>query len=296
MKIAQKSNFFIISTIVVVITSIVLFFTFGLKAGIDFTGGSLMEVTFAEERPENSQIEEALLAQEVEVSQIKTAGESDSILRMKEISEIKHQEVLAALNENFGAVTENRFESIGPVLGEELKNKAFVAIGLVLLAIVLYLSYAFRKVSKEIAPWKLGVSAIIALIHDIAVIVGVFVLLGKFAGVEVDALFVTALLTVLGFSVHDTIVVFDRIRFNLTKKTNRASFVETINNSVLETIVRSINTSSTTLFVLVCLYLFGGESIQWFVFALGVGVIAGTYSSIFVASPMLVFWQRYTQK
>ncbi len=233
MKIAQKSNFFVISTAVVIIASVVLFFVFGLKAGIDFTGGSLLEVTFADTRPENAQIEEVLLAQEVEVSQIKTAGESDLILRMKEIDEAKHQEVLTVLNEKFGVVTENRFESIGPVLGDELRSKAFIAIALVLLAIVLYLSYAFRKVSKEISPWKLGVSAIIALIHDIAVIVGVFVLLGKFAGVEVDALFVTALLTVLGFSVHDTIVVFDRIRFNLTKKANKASFVETINNSVL---------------------------------------------------------------
>lgn len=296
MKIAQKSTFFIVLTSLVVVVSFVLTLIFGLKLGIDFTGGSLIEVTFEDGRPANSEVEEVLIAASVDVSQIKEAGEKDAIIRTKDLSEEKHQEVLMVFKENFGNVTENRFESIGPTLGNELKNKAFVAIGLVLLAIVLYLSYAFRKISKEVASWKFGIAAIVALVHDIAIIVGVFVLLGKFAGVEIDALFVTALLTVLGFSVHDTIVVFDRVRYNLLKKEAAITFDQVVNNSVLETVVRSINTSSTTLFVLVSLFLFGGESIQWFVLALAVGVIAGTYSSIFVASPVLVFWHRYSQK
>lgn len=296
MKIVHKSSLFVGLSALVIIASVILVLVFGLKPGIDFTGGSLLEVSFEGERPSNDAIEAVVANIDVEVSQVKTAGDSDVIIRMKDITEEKHQEVLAVLQQEYEGVTENRFESIGPVLGDELRNKAVIAIVLVLLAIVLYLSYAFRKVSKDIASWKFGVAAIVALVHDIAVIVGVFVLLGRFAGVEVDALFVTALLTVLGFSVHDTIVVFDRVRYNLTKKKVSIPFVEIVNNSVLETIVRSINTSSTTLFVLVCLYLFGGESIQWFVLALAIGVVAGTYSSIFVASPLLVFWQKYSQK
>lgn len=296
MKIVHKSSLFVGLSALVVITSVVLVLVFGLKPGIDFTGGSLLEVSFEGDRPSNDAIEAVVANTDVEVSQVKTAGDSDVIIRMKDITEEKHQEVLAVLQQEYEGVTENRFESIGPVLGDELRNKAVIAIVLVLLAIVLYLSYAFKKVSKDIASWKFGVAAIVALVHDIAIIVGVFVLLGRFAGVEVDALFVTALLTVLGFSVHDTIVVFDRVRYNLTKKKVSIPFVEIVNSSVLETIVRSINTSSTTLLVLVCLYLFGGESIQWFVLALAIGVVAGTYSSIFVASPLLVFWQKYSQK
>ncbi|MBU1119140.1 protein translocase subunit SecF [Patescibacteria group bacterium] len=296
MKIAQRSTIFVGLAAAVVVVGILLFAFFGLKLGIDFTGGSLLEIRFIQERPEAKIISDKIQSLGVETVQVKTAGDTGVIVKMDDINEEKHQEILSIFNDSFGEVVEERFETIGPVVGKELKSKAYLAISLVLICIVLYLAYAFRKVSSHISPWKFGVTAIAALIHDIAVIVGVFVLLGIFMGVEVDALFVTALLTVLGFSVHDTIVVFDRVRFNLIKSEGSKNITEVVNESILQTLVRSINTSSTTLLVLAALYLFGGASIQWFVLALIIGVLAGTYSSIFVASPLLVFWERYSRK
>ena len=172
-----------------------------------------------------------------------------------------------------------------------MKSKAVKSIIIVLLFIVFYIAYAFRKISKPVASWKYGISAIVALTHDILIITGVFAVLGHFMRVEVDSLFVTALLTILGFSIHDTIVTFDRTRENLFKNDDKP-FEEIVNISVNQTIVRSLNTSVTTLFVLLAIYIFGGESIKNFVLALILGVIIGTYSSIFVASPLLVIWNR----
>ncbi|MBU1167444.1 protein translocase subunit SecF [Patescibacteria group bacterium] len=295
MKIIQKTNFFIGLSVVVIITSIVLTLVFGLKLGIDFTGGSLLEIDFPENKPSSETIKEQISSLDVETSQIQAAGEHGYIIRMNNLSEAKHQEILLKLKENLGGVEELRFESIGPTIGKELRSKAIYATIAVLVSIVLYLAIAFRKVTKEVSSWKFGVCAILALIHDIAVLIAVFVILGLTYGVEINSLFVTALLTVLGFSVHDTIVLFDRVRFNLLKSAGSESFSNLVNRSVNQTVVRSINTSATTLLVLLALYLFGGASIQWFVFALMIGVVAGTYSSIFVASPILVFWQKHSK-
>lgn len=296
MKIIQKSNIFLVITIVIVGVSVALTFIFGLKLGIDFTGGSLLEISFKNERPKTTEIKEALKDVEGGVSQTQTAGGNDMIIRMKDLSEDSHQAVLENLNKNFGEIEEKRFETIGPTIGNELKRKAIIALAVVLVSIVLYLAYAFRKVSTEVSSWKFGVCAILALAHDLAVTVGAFAILGKYFNVEIDTLFVTALLTILGFSVHDTIVVFDRIRYNLIKQGSSRDFTELVNKSVNQTLARSLNTSATTLIVLVVLYLFGGASVQWFVFALIIGIISGTYSSIFVASPILVFWQKYSKK
>ena len=199
--------------------------------------------------------------------------------------------MMAAIKDEAGDFQQERFESIGPIIGAELKQKAFYQLLFVSLGILIYIGYAFRKVAKPITSWKFGVAAVIALFHDLLFVVGVFSILGKYKGIEVDSMFVTAVLTVLGFSVHDTIVVFDRIRENLKIYAGRG--VEyVVNHSIAQTLVRSLNTSLTVLFVLLALLLFGGETIRYFVLALFIGIIVGTYSSIFVASPMLMLMQR----
>jgi preprotein translocase subunit SecF len=200
------------------------------------------------------------------------------------------------LQEKFGSINEVRFDSIGPVIGKELQRKAVIAIILVLAGIIVYLAYAFRKITGGlVSSWAFGVNAILALIHDVLITIGFFAILGYFFKVEIDTLFVTALLTVIGFSVHDTIVVFDRIREGLKKHYGEV-FENIVNNSINETIVRSINTSFTTLLVLVALYIFGGETIRYFALALIFGIIVGTYSSIFVASPLLLIWYNIRRK
>ncbi|MBT7552997.1 protein translocase subunit SecF [bacterium] len=293
--IKNKKYWFTFSGILVAL-SIAALAIFGLKLGIDFTGGSLLEVSYETTRPSIAQVEESLTPLELQSIRIQPTGEQNFFLRFEDVSEDVHQKILSNLkniqiDEQAAALTELRFESIGPTIGQELKSKAIEAIVIVLLFIVFYIAYAFRQVSKPVASWKYGISAIIALAHDILIVTGIFAILGQVANVEIDTLFVTALLTILGFSIHDTIVTFDRTRENLFKVQNQA-FDEIVNLSVNQTIVRSINTSVTTLFVLLAIYIFGGESIKYFVLALILGVIIGTYSSIFVASPLLSLWNK----
>ena len=192
-------------------------------------------------------------------------------------------------------VREKRFESIGPTVGVELKRRAGIAIFSALLAIILYIAWAFRKVSRPISSWKYALIAIAALLHDITIPAGIFAFLGYLKGVEVDALFISAILTILGFSVHDTIVVFDRIRENLGKFFNRP-FEEIVAKSVSETLARSLNTSLTTLFVLTAVLIFGGETVRYLALALSLGIFFGTYSSICIASPLLIAWERWQQR
>ncbi len=298
LKIIQHKYIYFTISGLLVVASVVLLLWWGLKLGIDFTGGTLVELSF-EQRPAAHQLELDLQQSQLNLDEVKIqpAGEKELIIRTKVLSEDEHQALLGWLKEKFGEdkIRENRFESIGPVIGQELKDKAVVAIIIVLLMIVLYVAYAFRKVSRPVASWKYGLAAIIALAHDVLLVVGVFVVLGRLMNVEVGILFVTALLTVLGYSVNDTIVVFDRVRENLIYRP-KETFVETVNHSVNETLLRSINTSLTTLLVLLAVYLFGGTTIKYFVLALMIGTIAGTYSSIFIASPLLVVWHELTHR
>ena len=192
-------------------------------------------------------------------------------------------------------IEEKRFESIGPVIGEEMKQRAYSAVAMVLLLIILYIAFAFRKVSRPVASWKYGVAAILALFHDVFIPTGIFAILGHYFGVEIDLLFVTGLLTILGFSVHDTIVVFDRIRENLRKGVAK-NFENTVNISINQTIVRSINTSLTVFLTLLAIYIFGGASTKYFSLLLMMGIFFGTYSSIFVASALLVDWEKWKKK
>lgn len=280
--------------------SVLAFAVWGLKLGIDFTGGTLMEIAFEKQRPAVADIS-AQLPEGFDGALVTPLGEQSVTIRLRHVSEDEHVEILNALTAAFSGegeaaqdVREDRFTTIGPTIGEELRQNSVWAIGAVLLTIVLYISWAFRKVSRPVQSWQYGLTAIVALFHDVFIPVGIFSALGYFMGVEVDVLFITALLTVLGFSVHDTIVVFDRIRENLLRSSDPFALV--VNRSVNETMARSINTSLTTLIVLVATYIFGGESIRYFVLTLIIGILFGTYSSIFIAAPALVSWLQFGKK
>lgn len=267
----------------------------GLRLSTDFTGGSLRQVQFTGERPSGQQIADVLKGANGEVPTLQLVGEQGALIRMRELTQEEHAAQLAFLQQAFPGVREEAYSSVGPTIGKELRQRAIVAVILVLIGIILYISWAFRKTSGRISGWAFGANAILALIHDIGITIGFFAVLGYFFHVEVDALFVTALLTVLGFSVHDTIVVFDRVREGL-RRSPGGELDTIINDSVNTTLVRSINTSFTAVLVLVALYLFGGTTIKYFVLALIVGIVAGTYSSIFIASPLLPWWVKVRRR
>lgn len=277
-------------SLILILPGLYFLMTSGLKLGIDFTGGVLIEYKF-EKSINIENLKHELAIAEIEGGQITPSSNSTYIIRTKSLQQSEIDSLKRNLSQKFGKVEERRVENVGPVIGNEVSRKAFYALGLSSLGIVLYISFSFRKIPKPTSSWRFGVAAVAALIHDVLVVVGVFAILGKFLGVEVDILFVTALLTVIGFSVHDTIVVFDRIRENLTKHMGR-KFIDVANLSVVQTLGRSLNTSLTVVFVLLALLLFGGETIRWFVVALLIGIISGTYSSIFNATALLVWWEE----
>lgn len=264
---------------------------FGLRLGIDFKGGTFIEVQF-DNNYDINKVRDVVNKENIGNFQLQTAGDNSLIIKTQNLSTDQQKNLLADLQSQISTYKVTSLTSIGPVIGAELKKSAIYQLVLVSLGIVLYIGYAFRRVAKPVTSWRFGWSAIIALLHDLLFVLGIFSLLGHFKGVEVDSLFVTAMLTVLGFSVHDTIVVFDRIRENLKVYAGQSmEFV--VNHSIAQTIVRSLNTSLTVLFVLLALLLFGGDTIKYFVLALFLGIVVGTYSSIFIASPVLVLWQNW---
>lgn len=277
--------------------SLVALFVWGLKPGIDFSGGSLIEISYNEgQRPQISDVISSLESIDPAAS-VRVSGNNDFIIRMKDVSQVEKAAVMSALSLNGAAsTTVKAFDSIGPVLGEEALRKAYISILLVIIGIVLFITLAFRKVSEPVSSWKYGLTAIIALIHDVVIPAGVFSVLGHYAGYEVDTLFVTALLVVLGFSVHDTIVVFDRVRENLKNSSSIKPFDEVVGESISQTFTRSINTSMTTLIALVVLYLLGGSSTEHFTLVLIIGIAVGTYSSIFIGSPLLVTLEKWQSR
>jgi len=270
--------------------SIVSLLVVGLKFGIDFTGGTLLEMKTG---TTDVQAVKDTLKEFPEISSIKvqSSGEDSYIMRFGYIGNDTHTKFNDFLKEKYPNFVEERYETVGPVIGEDLKKKAIISLTLAIIFIIMFVAFAFRKIPESMSSWKFGIVAVVALIHDVLITVGVFSLLGYFINVEVDSLFVTALLTVMGWSVNDTIVIFDRIRENIIKN-RRNSFAQSASISVNETLVRSINTSLTTLITLSALFFFAGASIKFFVLALIVGVIVGTYSSIFLAAPLLVIWQE----
>lgn len=297
--IKHRTIFYIFSALVIA-SSFVSLFIWGLKYGIDFTGGSLMEISYANTAPAIPDIIEALESAGIRNPSVRPTEDSGYLIRTPFLSSDEHARVKDALNfSEIQPFEEKRFDSIGPSIGSELKTRALYAIFTVLFAITLFVAFAFRKVSNPVSSWKYGLVALVALAHDVIVPTGVFAILGAFFGAEVDTLFVTALLVVLGFSVHDTIVVFDRVRENLRKNQEQNAkepFEEVVGRSVTQTMARSINTSLTTVFVLATLYFLGPESIRWFALTLIIGIVAGTYSSIFLGSPLLVTLERLNAK
>jgi len=287
---------------IVTLASLVLLFKWGLKPGIDFTGGSLLEITFSQNRPDNSMVEQAFSQLGQQNIVIQKTGDTAMIVRTAFLSENEHQAVLNGLKQKFetdtNKIREDQFQTIGAAVSKQLRQRSILAVILVCLSIVAFVAYAFRKVSQPVASWKYGVAAIIAAAHDVLIVVGVFAFLGHYNNIEVDIGFVVALLTVLGYSVNDTIVVFDRIRDNLLHRRN-LGFSELVNAGLNETLARSINTTLTTVIPLSALYLLGGSTIKNFALALLVGIASGAYSSIFVASPLLAYvdkWQKRQAK
>ncbi len=293
MFVVTYRKFFYGLSAILLLASIAAVIVWGFNLGIDFKGGSIIEIEYAQARPTQTDLQAKLAPLDLKES-IRTTGEKAYIIRMRTIDQTEEASLEASLK-SFGDYTKVRFDSIGPVLGGEALRKSLVSIILVILAIVLFIAYAFRQVSEPVSSWKYGLIAIVALLHDVIIPTGVFVVLGHFLGYEIDTLFITALLVVLGFSVHDTIVVFDRVRENLRHAAAKKPFDQIVGESISQTFTRSINTSLTTLLALVVLYLVGGSSTHHFSLALIIGIVAGTYSSIFIGSPLLVTvwkWQE----
>lgn len=270
-----------------ILASIAALVVFGLRFGIEFTGGSILEVNYQDSRPSNQEIKEKLSELNLGEIIVQPTGQQGVILRMRDLDEDTHQKVLQKLG-----AQEQRFESIGPTIGAELKKKTQIAIILATIVIMLYITFAFRRVSRPVPAWKYGViAAAVAFFHDVLIPIGAFSFLGKFLGAEISIPIIAAFLTVLGYSINDTIVVFDRIRENLLRRTG-VSFEDTVNISLNQTFTRSLNVSLTTLLVLFAIFFFGGETLKYFSLALIIGVASGTYSSIFLASPILVSWRK----
>lgn len=296
MYIIKHKKVFISISAVLVLLSITALFIFPLKLGIDFSGGSLTEVMYKGSRPAQIDLENALLQSNFSPVIVQPTGEFGYIIKTSDLDEAGHALLLKTLSKN-GADTleEKNFNSIGPSVGRELTRKAIVAVILVSLAIISFIAFAFRGVSKPVASWKYGVMAIISLLHDVLIPIGLFTLLSHFYGAEADTLFVVAALTILGLSVSDTIVIFDRIRENIKGKSSN-SFSETVGKSLDQSYMRSIFTSLTVILVLLSLFFFGPESTKYFALMLTAGMFFGTYSSIFLASPLLVLVNEWQEK
>jgi preprotein translocase subunit SecF len=297
--ISNRGIFFAITGALVAI-SLASLVAFGLHLGIDFTGGTLVQVAYPNERPAPQLVEDALKGAGIHGYSIREAGQKDYIIRAPNLTEVQRSsiaEIVSGGDKYRGQISQ--LTEVGPTIGLELRNKALIAIGLVLLCILLFIAFAFRKVSKPISSWIYGLIALITLVHDVIVPVGFYAALGHFLGAQVDTLFVTAVLTILGFSIHDTIVVFDRVRENLRvnqEHNRKEDFAQTAGRSLSQTFVRSVNTSLTVLLTLLILYMIGPASTKDFALTLLVGIIAGTYSSIFLATPLLVTTERYLRK
>lgn len=280
-----KYLYFLISALFL-LPSFFSLFKWGLKPAIDFTGGSILEIKTSKLKPQNDnqKIKGIIGKQGSQLVSIQKSGENTYILKTKEINKDKEEKILKKLKEEFTEIEEVRFETVGPTVGKELINKTILSI---LIAAGFILFYVARRFNDK----KYGVCAILAMFHDTFILLGSFSLLGHFYGVEVDTLFVTAVLTILSFSVHDTVVVYDRIRESI-KTYPQADFKTLVNKAVAETASRSINNSMTIIFMLLGSYLFGGQTIKWFTLALLIGTISGTYSSTFTAAPLLVLWEE----
>jgi len=290
--IGKRKIWFIISGSLVV-ASLFFFVIFRLNLGIDFAGGTLYEIEVGESQIDHLQVEKAIKDSGVKLKsvQVQKVGEGKFLIKTDYLNQEDHQKIKEKLGK-FKDFKETKFEKVGPTVGKNLERKAIWAVVIAAVGIIIYIWWAFRKLPSDVSSFQFGLAAVIALVHDIAIVVGSFALLGHFfSSVMVDTYFIVALLTVMGFSVHDTIVVFDRLRENLLKEGSK-NFSKTANDSVLQTAIRSINVSLTLIIVLLTLYFLGGGGIRNFVLAMIIGTISGTYSSIFVATPLVAWWHK----
>jgi preprotein translocase subunit SecF len=299
MLIIKYRNVFFALTAALTVGALVTLAVFGLNIGTDFTGGALVEVQYAGERPAAEALQRSLTDAGLESVTVRGAGEDSYIIRAAPLSQEARIAVAEAVKVGGTETSINRFTDVGPSIGSELRTKALIALALVALCIMLYIAFVFRKVSKPVSSWVYGVITVITLLHDLAIPLGAFAIFGHLWGAQVDTLFVTAILTVLGYSVHDTIVVFDRTRENLRlneEAKRKEDFEHVAGRSIEQTFVRSVNTSVTTLISLGALFFFGPAATQDFALTLIIGVITGTYSSIAIATPLLVAYERFRAK
>jgi preprotein translocase subunit SecF len=295
LNLMRWSSFSLGFSVFMIAVSLVALFTFGLHYGVDFTGGTLLELripSLASTEELRTTLEDAGYA-EITVQ----AGEGDEVfVRAGNLSEEQHQAILSTVQGTYADATEVQYTFVGPSVGAELRRSATIAVVLLLVLIALYVAWAFRKVNEQVSPWKFGMTTLLTAAHDVIIPLGVFAVLGKVWGYQVDTAFVAAILTILGYSINDTIVVFDRTREHLGRHRAGESFRELVNRSVNETLARSVNTTLAVLLPLLAIFFVGGTSTRPFVLALIVGILAGAYSSIFMASPFLVLWQEYSTK
>ncbi len=297
-NIIGRKNLFLGISGAIVLGSILCMAVFGFRQGIDFSGGALWRFKTGSQAP-SAQVLETFFVADLGIrdARITYDGASQSFLaRLSAAGEADHQKFRIRLAAKYPGFSELSFQSIGPSVGADLRNKALIAIALVLVGISLYIAFAFRKVYRPVSSWKYGLITLLTLVHDVAIPAGFLAILGKYQGVEIDGNFIVALLVIMGFSVHDTIVVFDRIRENLSLDRGKTEFGAMVNHSVNQTIARSVNTSLTLILVLLALYFAGPVGLHYFVLTLLLGVTAGIYSSIFVASPLLVVWHNFSSR
>lgn len=294
LNIIGNRKIFLTISAILIIGSFVAIGAFGFNQGIDFKGGTLWNFR-VEGNPDATAVG-GVLSDALGISDVRLSVDSEGafLARLPDLGEDEHQGMISAIQAEYAGFEELSFQSIGPSIGESLRRKALIALALVLAAISLYIAFAFRKVYQPVSSWKYGVITLVTLLHDVVIPAGVMAVLGHLLGVEIDVNFLVALLVVMGFSVHDTIVVFDRIRENLLKERTRGDFEGVVNTSVNQTLGRSINTSLTLILVLVALYVLGPVSMRYFILTLLIGVSVGIYSSVFVASPLLIVWQKWS--
>lgn len=288
LNIISKTKYAYVFSGTLTVLSVIALAVWGLKFGIDFTGGTLMEIRYPSGAPASQEVTAELASLNLNGFTVQPSGSDSVLLRYASEEDGVNQQVFQAIRKDHADAVQSRVEYTNSSVSKDLRNNSLKAIFWAVAGIMAYVAWAFRKVSRPVASWKYGAGAVIALIHDVLITIGVFSALGHFFDVEVGVPFIAALLTILGFSVHDTIVVYDRMRENLIRSHSKESFPEIVNRSLNETLVRSINTSLTVIVTLLAIYLFGGESVKYFALALLVGVTFGTYSSIFIASALLV--------
>jgi preprotein translocase subunit SecF len=288
MNIVGKRKWFFLISAVVLLVGVLSLAVFGLEPGVDFSSGTTITIRF-EKDIDQATLRQALIDIGYDTATIQSTSEGDYFIRLSEITPEERQDITAALKSSLDpGLTVRDYYQVSPVIATETGRNAGIAVAVAAVAMLIYIAWAFRRMPN---PFRWGTCAIVALLHDVLVVMGIFSILGWISGVQIDAMFITGMLTVVGYSINNTVVVFDRIRENFSKGVSK-DFEVTVNVSIMETLARSINTSLTTLMVILALYLFGGVTIRYFVLVLLIGVVAGTYSSLLIAGPLLVVWDK----